>query len=253
MNIIITNDDGYQSYGIIALQKALSMLGNVIILAPENDVTGTSQAINLKKPLEVTQRDQLVYSVKGYPTDCTGLAIHSPLLHDITNNKIDLILSGINQGVNMGNDVWYSGTVAGARHAFIHGYSAIALSCGYDFDHENSPEVYDRVAQFTKNFITSIIPKLEPPFLLNINHPNSQHTNSIKWTHLGQRTYVDIYHQRESLDEKIIYAFNSDLKADTSISGTDFHAYHENHISITPLHTDVTHYDKLNAWSTLTL
>ena len=237
MNILITNDDGVDFPGIKILQEKLSQLGRAVIVAPEKEASGTSQAITLFSPLRVRKLNEHTYSVKGYPSDCVNLGLNG----DLFSEKIDLVVSGINKGVNMGADIWYSGTVAGARHAFIHGLSGLAISCGYyEFNVH-----YEKVADFTLDFIKNDLPKMKPPAFVNINHPPLSKTRGIKWSCLGQRTYKDTYDLIDSQGDERSYRFKCLELDHIPQRGSDFDAYENGYISVTPLHLDATDHDQL--------
>ena len=250
MNIAVSNDDGYSFPGLLVLEKNLRHLGRSVIVAPETDVTGTSQAITLSGKLTITRRSNNLYSVSGYTSDCIGILLHSKEFRkQINMPNIDLFISGINKGVNMGSDVWYSGTVGGARHAFIHGYNAIAISCGYE--KHNDP--YEPIATFIANFVENILPKLKEPFLLNINHPANTEIQGWQWTKLGERSYKDIYLKETAKQEGNVceYRFSGSLLQDNTIEETDFHAYSNGYASVTPLKVDTTNHKQLAQWQVI--
>ncbi len=240
LNILITNDDGYDFIGIQSLKEALKNIANVTISAPSREMSACSQAITLTKPITVTDHGDRIFSVDGYTADSVNIALFSK----INQHNFDLVISGINKGVNMGCDTFYSGTVAGARHAYIHGFSAIAISCGY-LDETGD---FLSVGNYLANFLEKIYPKLEKPFLLNINYPIDKNNGQIKWTNLGKRQYSDRYASnllRENVEE---FYFKSSVLGFFDIKNSDFEAYEQGYISITPLHLDSTHYENLKKW-----
>ena len=237
MNILITNDDGFDFPGITILQKKLLVLGKAIIIAPNKEASGTSQAITLFDPIRVSKISDLVYSVEGYTSDCVNIGLNGNLFSE----KIDLVVSGINKGLNMGADIWYSGTVAGARQAFIHGYSGLAISCG----HSSPDDDYDKIADFTLDFIqTHMLPQKSPVFF-NINYPTKQDAKSLRWSYLGHRLYKDTYTLIEPKGNENLYQFKCLELSYLPQEGSDFNIYNEGHISITPLHLDATDYKTL--------
>ncbi len=240
MNILITNDDGYNFPGILALQKKLSKLGRAAIIAPKKDITGISQAISLFRTIKVNKHGDLIYSVEGFPVDCVGLALHGGLL----DFAPDIVVSGINKGVNMGNDIWYSGTVGGARHAYIHGYKAISVSCDIVPGKDN----YSQVADFIFDFIEFIMPRINNPFLFNINYPNHCQVKGVRWTQLGKRIYQDSYVKiSNNLTNKdtMLYSFDGSILGSRDLKNSDLTLYNKGYISVTPLTTDATDHIEL--------
>ncbi len=237
MNILITNDDGFDFPGITILQKKLSTLWKTIIIAPKKESSGTGQAITLFEPIRVSKVSDLVYSVEGYPSDCVNIGLSSNLYPE----KIDLVVSGINKGVNMGADIWYSGTVAGARHAFIHGCSGLAVSCG----HSRLDDDYDKVADFTLNFIQKYILSAKSPTFFNINYPTQRDVKGLQWSYLGRRTYKDTYILDKSQGNESLYQFKCLELGYLPQKGSDFDVYNKGYISATPLYLDATDYEKL--------
>ena len=235
MNILLCNDDGYLFRGIVTLKKILSKKHNVFLAAPIKDLSGTSQAITLTRDVNVKIRDERTFTIDGFPADCVNLAIQGSLFSE----KIDLVISGINKGVNMGQDIWYSGTVGAVRHAFIHGFSGIAVSC----DHASSQDEYTTVANFMSGFIDSNI--LERPFLLNINYPTHKEISGIQWTKLGKRIYQDSYSKLHDSQGQRSFKFNGSGSFHIAQEDTDFKAYQDGYISITPLTLDATDYHTL--------
>ena len=237
MNILITNDDGFDFPGIVILQKKLSVLGKAIIMAPQKEASGTSQAITLFEPIRVSKINDLVYSVEGYPSDCVNIGLNG----NVCSEKIDLVVSGINKGVNMGADIWYSGTVAGARHAFIHGCNCLAISCG----HSSPDDDYNQVADFTLDFIQKYVLPAKVPIFFNINHPTQQDVKGLRWSYLGHRLYEDTYTLTKSQGNENFYQFKCLALSYLPQKGSDFDVYNEGYISVTPLHLDATDYKKL--------
>ena len=131
MNILLTNDDGYRAEGIKILGKYISKFGNVTIVAPENNQSTTSHSISLGKPLRCKKISNNIYSISGLPADCVNFAINSEQI----NKKFDIVISGINDGANVGDDINYSGTVGAAREGYLHGINSIAVSIGLSLIH----------------------------------------------------------------------------------------------------------------------
>ncbi|MDH5717299.1 MAG: 5'/3'-nucleotidase SurE [Spirochaetia bacterium] len=238
MNILLTNDDSISFIGLTALYEELSQMANVYIFAPAREKSGTSQALSIYDDVYVQPQNEHIYIVNGFPVDCVNIGLHS----NIVNIKFDLVISGINKGVNMGDDVYYSGTVGAARHSFIHGYPSIAVSCGY-LDETGD---FKTISKFLIEFINDNQSMLKQPMLLNINHPvPAKNALGIKWTKLGKRLYRDTY-KRTPIDHSEFY-FNlggSELFYKEE-EGSDFEAYYNNYVSITPLTRDATNYQLL--------
>ena len=239
MNILLSNDDGYDSRGITALKKSLNKKHTVFIAAPLSDLSGSSQAITLFRDISVKTKGERTFMVDGFPADCVNLAIQGSLFPE----KIDLVISGINKGVNMGQDIWYSGTVGAARQGFIHGFNSIAISCDYSSSHD----AYKTVADFLCNFIDSIGDSCKRPFFLNINYPPREKIAGIQWTKLGQRIYRDSYSNLYDRSGNRSFKFNASELSHISQENSDFNAYYHGYVSITPLSLDATDHYALGA------
>jgi 5'-nucleotidase len=233
MNILLTNDDGIHFPGIQALYDVFSIHFNVFIFAPAMEKSATSQAMTLYEDIYVKQLEKNIFIVNGYPVDCINIALHSGLISE----KFDLVISGINKGVNMGEDIFYSGTVGAARHAYIHNIPSIAISSGFL---DNTGD-FRKVAVFLKKLVDNEDFTLSQPFLWNINYPDKiKMPEIIKWTKSGTRIYRDKY--KKTLLNKNEFLFNlggSEL-GNKEIGGTDFEAYSNGFVSITPLNKDGT-------------
>src|SRR3954470_14518509 len=165
--ILITNDDGYHSEGIIALEEALADLGDVYVVAPESEMSGASHSLTLSRPLRIRQRGERHWTVDGTPTDCVTLALNKILPED---QRPHICCSGINHGANLGDDATYSGTVAGALEATILGVPGLAFSLAVSRSHDFTESV--KVArQITQKAITEGLPENT---LLNINVPKGE-------------------------------------------------------------------------------
>ncbi|MGE8552234.1 MAG: 5'/3'-nucleotidase SurE, partial [Acinetobacter calcoaceticus] len=168
MNILIANDDGVFAPGIQALAEALRPLGRVVVVAPESERSGFSSALTLDRPLRPIQIVEDVWAVNGTPADCVYLSMNG--LFDF---EFDLVVSGINSGANLGDDVLYSGTVGAAFEGRLMKQPAIAVSlAGSDVRAYNNKEDYAQAAQWVHDFIASGLPSLPPRHILNINIPD---------------------------------------------------------------------------------
>ncbi len=231
--ILLSNDDGVESEGILKLREAVSHLGDVYIVAPDKERSGASHSITLGQPIRVKQLDDKVFSVSGTPADCALLGIF-----ELLPGKPDLVLSGINKGYNLGEDVFYSGTVAAAREGAIYDIPALAISLG-----TSTSEYYWETAKYFTKVIIDEIFKLRLDFeLININIPNKpkDEIRGIRIVRLGRRSYQDPVEKRE---DNIYYIGGEPLWRKEP--GTDLKAVSDGFVSITPLNIDLTDYDEL--------
>ncbi len=238
MNILLSNDDGINSLGILTLKKILEKDFNIFVSAPSKERSATSQALTIFRRMLVEKISDNFYSVGGFPTDCVNIGLFGNIFP-----KIDMVISGINRGVNMGHDVHYSGTVGAARHGAVHGLYSLALSSG------NRTENYDyeRESIFISNFIKQKMNKLKKGIVYNINFPleYSHEIVDMAITHLGQRTYSDQYHIAEFKENKFHYLLALTEMGYKVEKGTDFESYHQGKITITPISLNTTHEEEL--------
>lgn len=238
MNILLSNDDGVLAPGLTALAQALSSIATVIVMAPDRNRSGASHSLTLSRPLRVCKMHNGFYSVEGTPTDCVHLALRGYL--DV---KIDMVISGINHGSNLGDDVIYSGTVAAAVEGRNLGLPAIAVSqvCGTD----NKIEFYQTAALVIKELVIKLkkVP-LPSQTILNVNVPHvpDSEIKGFEITRLGSRhAAAPIEKQKDPRGHPIYWIGPPGAEADAG-PGTDFNAVIRNYVSITPLHLDMTHY-----------
>lgn len=236
MNILVTNDDGIHAPGITALAEALSTIGKVTIVAPDREQSAVSHALTLHHPLRVTQLGPQRFAIDGTPTDCVNLGIHTLL-----TEKPDLVVSGINRGGNLAEDVTYSGTVSAAMEATLMGVPAIAVSlvtAGPGHHYSTAADVATRIAQ------TAMDHGLPPDTFLNINVPDlpaSQLMPALV-TRQGKRQYDGMIVDKVDPRGRNYYWIGSvDLRF-LDLPGTDYAAVSRNHVSITPLHLDLTNH-----------
>lgn len=239
MHFLLSNDDGYQAPGLAALADALSGLGEVTVVAPDRDRSGASNSLTLDAPLRVKQDNRGFYYVNGTPTDCVHLAITGLLEHEP-----DMVISGINSGANLGDDVLYSGTVAAAMEGRYLGCPAIALSNAAE-----NPDDYSTSVLVAKRIIQSMIEKPLDDVLLNVNIPDVEYSKieSFEVTRLGNRHKSEP--AQEALDPKgrKVYWVGPVGPEQDAGKGTDFHAIRTNNVSITPLHADLTRHESLSS------
>ena len=245
MKILVSNDDGIHAPGIIALADSMAKIGDVVVIAPDRNRSGASNSLTLSRPLRVRDLKKNYYSVEGTPTDCVHLA-----LTGLFTDKFDIVVSGINNGANLGDDILYSGTVAAAMEGRNLGVPAIAISLVGDNLNQNYQTaaiiVKQLVANITKNtFITKTI--------LNVNIPDLplEQIKGYQITRLGTRHCAEsIIKQHDPRGRPIYWVGSPGLAADSG-PGTDFHAIQNGYVSVTPLNLDMTHYlafDQLASW-----
>ncbi|MFA5073803.1 MAG: 5'/3'-nucleotidase SurE [Nitrospirota bacterium] len=242
--ILVTNDDGVFSPGIQMLAKRLRDLDTVIIVAPDRERSAAGHSMTLHRPLLIEEIKESVYSVNGTPTDCVNIAVKGML-----EQEPRLVVSGINKGPNLGDDVTYSGTVAGAIEATLLGIPAIAISlvAREDFLFAEAAEVACQAAARVLDH------GLSKGTLLNINVPNMplQNIQGTKITRLGKRVYRHLTVERVDPRGKKYYWIGGGEPDWEREEGTDFDAIGKNCISITPLHLDLTDYSSLETLKSL--
>lgn len=246
MNIMITNDDGITAPGIIALAAALQGLGRVAVVAPDREQSAVSHAITLHHPLRAEQRAADRFAVSGTPTDCVNLGIHNLL-----DFHPDLVVSGINRGGNMGDDITYSGTVSAAMEATLMGIPAIAVSLATTGEGEE----YEAAAHFVRRLVQQVGERgLPPDTLLNVNVPDlpRERLKPPVITKQGKKRYQGAIVDKIDPRGRQYYWIGSIEPTFEDLAGTDYAAVIRGHISITPLHLDLTNYaslDLLRGWN----
>ena len=245
MRILLANDDGYLAPGLSALVAAVQGLGEIEVIAPEQNASGTSNALTLNRPLQVFAAGAAhpgVRVVNGTPSDCVHVA-----LTGLLGYKPDLVLSGINQGANMGDDTLYSGTVAAAMEGFLFGIPAIAFS-----QVEKGWGHLDAAGRVVRALVQQLLDEGLPlqPFLLNVNIPNRADADQLprRISHLGRRHVSEPVIRQLSPRGEPIYWIGPAGNARDAGSGTDFHATATGCVSITPLQVDLTDHARLPDW-----
>lgn len=252
MHILVTNDDGVQAPGLLALAQEMRALGNVTVLAPDHNWSASGHVKTLHRPLRVKET-QLADGSKalasdGAPSDCVALA-----LLGLLPEKIDLVVSGINPNANLGHDVTYSGTVTAAMEAAIWGFAGIAVSLDAPEYYEGIPD-YGPAARYAKKIVEAIISNgLPKNVLLNVNVPNlpEEEIKGVRFTRQGLRVYRDLLVPRLDPRNRPYYWIGGEAPTGVPEEGTDFGALSEGVVSITPLHLDLTAYQALadlNEW-----
>ena len=244
MNILISNDDGYQAPGIVALYEALKDLGRVEVVAPEQNNSAKSNALTLHSPLYVHTAANGFRYVNGTPADCVHIA-----LTGLLDYKPDLVVSGINNGANMGDDTIYSGTVGAAMEGYLFGIPAIAFSQvdkGWGHIDDAAASARALVLQMQQQGQIK-----GEPWLLNVNIPNQPlaQLKPLRVTRLGRRHSAERVITQTSPRGETMYWIGSAGAAKDDSDGTDFHAPFEGHVSVTPLHVDLTEHATLPLWT----
>ena len=247
MKILICNDDGYQATGIEALYQALRGVADVEVIAPEYNNSAKSNALTLHSPLYLQQAANGFRYINGTPADCVHVA-----LTGLLDNPPDLVVSGINNGANMGDDTIYSGTVGAAMEGYLFGIPAIAFSqVEKGWEHiEAAAETAKRLVQHMARFLPEK-PGMAPPWLLNVNIPNLplEQLKPMRLCRLGRRHSAErVITQQNPRGETMYWIGNAGaVKDDTE--GTDFHATAHGHVSVTPLKIDLTDHEALGYWA----
>jgi 5'-nucleotidase len=229
--ILLTNDDGYDAAGLQSLYKELKKKYDVFVVAPNTQQSGASHSLTLRKPIRVEKLHDKFYIVGGTPTDCVLLAYH-----DLISADIDLVVSGINHGPNMGSDVFYSGTVAAALQGASMGIKSLAVSIATDasFDFTNA-------VQYSKRLIARVLASQRSDLILNVNIPAGK-IKGERITRMGKRIYKDKV-IRDSEKKNVIYSVINGVLSYRADADTDFKAIDKNYVSITPLKLDLTDYE----------
>ena len=242
MRILIANDDGYLAPGLAALVGACQGLGDLDVVAPEQNASGTSNSLTLNRGLSFYTASNGWRYINGTPSDCVHLALSGLLEH-----RPDLVVSGINQGANMGDDTLYSGTVAAAMEGFLFGIPAIAFS-----QVQKNWKDLDAAARVARSVIEHVLrdPPSAPHFLLNVNIPNRPDADTLprRITRLGRRHASEPVIRQVSPRGETLYWIGPAGDAREAGPGTDFHATSNGEVSITPLHVDLTDHATLPAW-----
>ena len=250
MKILISNDDGYQAPGIVALYEALKDLAEVEVVAPEHNNSAKSNALTLHSPLYVHRASNGFRYVNGTPADCVHIA-----LTGLLGYRPDLVVSGINNGANMGDDTVYSGTVGAAMEGYLFGIPAIAFS-----QTEKGWAHLDVAAHKAAELVRHLMPTLPSgeeaarrtaPWLLNVNIPcrPAAQIRGFKVARLGRRHAAEQVITQTNPRGETMYWIGSAGPAKDDAEGTDFHATAQGYASITPLQVDLTDHERLAYWA----
>lgn len=242
MRILIANDDGYLAPGLAALIEACQGLGELDVVAPEQNASGTSNSLTLNRPLSVFTAANGIRYINGTPSDCVHVALTGLLPH-----RPDLVVSGINQGANMGDDTLYSGTVAAAMEGYLFGIPAVAFS-----QLDKGWTHLDAATRTVRRVLESLMGRVaaREHWLLNVNIPSRADADRLPWrvTRLGRRHASEPVIRQESPRGDTMYWIGPAGDAREAGAGTDFHAVAEGAVSITPLQVDLTDHAALGHW-----
>ncbi|MGD8796771.1 MAG: 5'/3'-nucleotidase SurE [Thiohalophilus sp.] len=240
MRILLSNDDGYEAPGINALASALEEIADITVVAPERDRSGASNSLTLEMPIRARRLGDRLIRVDGTPTDCVHLAITGLL-----EEEPDMVISGINAGANMGDDVLYSGTVAAAMEGRFLGLPAIAISLAsssHRFQH------YDTAGSVARDFVEQLASNpLPQDTILNINVPDLplEELSGYQATRLGHRHKAEPVIRAEDPRGRDIYWVGPPGAEQDAGPGTDFYAVRNGYVSVTPIQIDLTRHQAL--------
>jgi 5'-nucleotidase len=242
--VLITNDDGVHAPGIRALAEALASVGRVQVVAPDREASACSHSLSLRHPLRVKEIEPGVHAVDGTPADCVNLA-----LVQLLPERPALVVSGINRGANLGDDIFYSGTVGGAREAVFFGLPSIAVSLA-----ERTPTDYRPAAGFAARLARLVLERgLPERTLLNVNVPPGA-VGRAAVTVQGRREHAGAVQQRIDSRSRAYYWIEEEREGWVRDEMSDIHAVRAGLVSVTPLQTDMTHQgalDRFRAWQAL--
>ena len=247
MRILCTNDDGIHATGLAVLERiARHFSDDVWVIAPETEQSGASRSLTLTAPIRVRQAGPKRFAVSGTPTDCVLLGVE----HLIEGARPDLVLSGVNRGQNIAEDVTFSGTIAGAMQAMQQGIPAIALSQARGFRGEEAPIPWDTAESFGPGVVKTLLANGWPAdVVMNVNFPDAlpEDVKEVETTFQGLRKQHIVYaDKRTDLRGQIYFWLGFRGKAAEPPSGSDLRAIYEGRISVTPLHVDLTHLETMH-------
>jgi 5'-nucleotidase len=249
MKFLVTNDDGILAHGMDVLERAAQALGDVWVVAPDREQSATSHSLTVHHPLRPVRRDERRWQVDGTPTDCVMLAVEA-----LMPARPDFVLSGVNHGQNLGEDVLYSGTVAAAMEGLAMGVPSIAFSfAGGELraDKAKLDEQVDLITQLLRHFTS--LPSFPKHTLLNVNLPpvSGADVRGVRLTRLGRRVFSEsLQAMRDPWGQQIYWIGGGSATWDDSIQDSDNRAIQDGCVSVTPLHLDLTHVTALDQSAT---
>jgi 5'-nucleotidase len=234
--IVLTNDDGIQAPGLKCLEESLGSVGEVTVVAPDKEMSGSSQSISVHTPLRVRQLDEGHYAVSGTPADTVIIA-----LYHLLPQKPDLVVSGINPGGNLGESVVYSGTVAAAMEAALHGVPSFAISLA-----TRKYLDFSRAASFAAQLAAKILEEgLPEGVMLNVNVPRGE-VRGVRLTRQSQKISQNLVLEKKDPRGRPYYWLDETVELGQVEPDSDYAAILAHQISVTPLHVDRTHHPSLN-------
>ncbi len=251
--ILVTNDDGISSAGIKVLAKTLRTIGEVYVVAPETEQSAVAHALTLHRPLKFEKTAARTYFINGTPTDCVIIGVNKILPH-----KPDIIVSGINNGANLGDDITYSGTVAAAIEGTLLGVPSIAVSLatanhdGHGFKKGSSARLI-AASNFARELALKVLDRgLPSDTLLNVNVPEVEKIKGVRITKQGKMVYDNGIQELKDPRGRQYYWIGGGVPKWERGENTDFQAVWDGYISVTPVHLDLTNYEALehikNKW-----
>jgi 5'-nucleotidase len=250
--ILVTNDDGISSPGIKALAKTLKTIGDVYMVAPETEQSAVAHALTLHRPLKFEKTAPRTYFINGTPTDCVIIGVNKILPH-----KPDIIVSGINNGGNLGDDITYSGTVAAAIEGTLLGVPSIAVSLASEYnngkDFRKGASRLLAASNFTRELVVKVLDGgLPGDTLLNVNVPDSAKIKGVRVTKQGKMIYDNGIQELKDPRGRQYFWIGGGVPQWEPGENTDFQAVRDGYISVTPVHLDLTNYEVLklikNKW-----
>ena len=238
MRILISNDDGYFAPGLNILATHLAKIADITVVAPERNRSGASNSLTLDRPLSVRKASNGYFYVNGTPTDCVHIA-----LTGLMDEMPDMVISGINDGANMGDDTIYSGTVAAAMEGYLLDIPSFAVSMS-----QHNPTHFETAARITVELVEQYAQnKIKSPVLLNINVPDVPYEaiQGRSITRLGKRHKAEPVIQLKTPRGETVYWVGAAGQPNDGGEGTDFYAIAHNHVSISPIHVDLTKHSQL--------
>ncbi len=235
--ILVTNDDGIHSKGLDVLRQAMSSLGRTVVVAPDRDNSAVSHSLTMSRPLQVREIAEDTYTVDGTPTDCVILA-----LGKILDQKPDLLVSGINAGPNIGDDISYSGTVSAAMEGTMYSVPSMAISLAGE-----SPHDYTVAGELARKMAAKILDTILPlNTLINMNVPAGKSYKGIRITRQGRRLWENAIQETEDPWSRKRYWIGGGTTVRDSGEDTDVWAIHKGYVSVTPIHLDLTNHSGIN-------
>jgi 5'-nucleotidase len=255
MRIVLTNDDGIDAAGLLAIRKALEKVGEVLTVAPDRNRSGVGRAISIGNPLHVEEREMtdggIGYACTGTPVDCVRLVALG-----LMDFEPDIVVSGINHGENLGDDITYSGTAAAAFEGIVVGVPGIAVSLAVErpwHDHDEVELHFEPVAEFAARLAQTSVKRLPPGRILTVNAPNlpQAELKGARVTKLGRRFYTDELIEVRNAEGRLGYDIYNNPPGRHEEEGTDFAAVENGEISVTPVHlklTDEAGLEEIESW-----